>query len=66
MNFDLLKTLRTEDTILINLKFRDLMSIKNVSNFIFLSNNFAPVKIESGDRRFAVFRVSANHAKDKI
>lgn len=60
VNFDLLKTLITEDSIDINLKHQDPIHVENVSNFIFLSNHFAPVKIEVGDRRFVVIRVSSN------
>ena len=64
-NHDLLKALITENTLQINFKYQDRMTVENVSNFIFLSNNFAPVKIEQGDRRFVVIRASSEHVVDK-
>lgn len=54
-----MKTLITEDNIDINLKFRDTIHQENVANFIFISNNFAPIKIEEGDRRYVVIEVSS-------
>ena len=58
LNYDLLKTLITENTMDINLKHKDEIHVENICNFIFLSNHFAPIKIEKGDRRFVVIRVS--------
>lgn len=65
LNNDLLKSYITENTLQINFKYQDQMTVENVSNFIFLSNNFAPVKIEQGDRRFVVIRASSEHALDE-
>ena len=58
-NADKLKTLITESTIDINKKFMSVSHQQNVCNFIILSNNFAPIKIEEGDRRYLVSEVSA-------
>lgn len=55
---DIIKSLITEDTVDITKKFRDTYHVESIVNFIFLSNNFAPVKIEEGDRRFFVSEVS--------
>ena len=57
---DIIKSLITEDTVDITKKFRDAYHVENIVNFIFLSNNFAPVKIEEGDRRFFVSEVSGD------
>jgi hypothetical protein len=34
------------------------MTIEKVSNFIFESNNYLPIKIENGDRRNVIFKTS--------
>jgi hypothetical protein len=39
-------------------KFVNARAIENVSNFIFVSNNYLPVKIENGDPRHAIFKTS--------
>jgi hypothetical protein len=33
-------------------------SIENVSNFIFVSNNYLPLKIANGDRQYVIFKTS--------
>lgn len=53
-----LKTLITEDSIDVNPKFRNVIHQENISNFIILSNNFAPLKLDKDDRRFLVCDVS--------
>lgn len=55
---DTLKTLITEETIDLHQKYVDVKHTENVSDFIFLSNNPAPIKIEQNDRRFVVFETS--------
>jgi hypothetical protein len=34
--------------------------IENVSNFIVISNNYLPIKIEKGDRRYVIFKTWKN------
>lgn len=65
-NFDsgILKQLITEDTIDIHQKFHDVVHMENVSNFIFLSNEFAPVKIDEDDGRYFVIEVSGEKKGD--
>ena len=55
---DALKTLITEKTLDVHKKFIDVQHLENVTDFIFLSNNYAPVKIEENDRRFVVIETS--------
>lgn len=62
---DRMKTLITENTIDINLKFHDSLHQENIANFILISNNFAPIKIEEGDRRYFVLEVSSEHLNDR-
>lgn len=56
---DPLKALITEGTVDIQSKGKNVIHQENVANFIFLSNNFAPVKISEGDRRYFVLEVSS-------
>ena len=56
--FDRLKAMITEPTIDIEVKGIDVRTVQNVSNYIFLSNNFNPIKITSGDRRYHVITPS--------
>ena len=60
-----LKRLITEDSFDIVQKYKDTMMQQNVANFIFLSNNFAPLMIEEDDRRFLVIEVSAERRGDE-
>lgn len=62
---DTLKTLITEESIDIHKKYQDVFTQQNVANFIFLSNNFAPIKIAEDDRRYIVMEVSAEKRGDK-
>ena len=62
---DRMKTLITENTIDINMKFHDSLHQENIANFILISNNFAPIKIEEGDRRYFVLEVSSEHIHDQ-
>lgn len=56
--FDRLKAMITEPTIDIEVKGIDVRNAQNVSNYIFLSNNFNPIKITSGDRRYFIITPS--------
>nr|WP_285816903.1 DUF5906 domain-containing protein [Lactobacillus taiwanensis] len=55
---DKMKTLITEKNIDINRKGKEAVRQENVANFIFVSNNFAPIKISEFDRRYLVIEVS--------
>lgn len=61
---DILKTLITESTFDVRKKFHDVKHMENVANFIFLSNNFAPVKIDEDDGRYCVIEVSNDKRGD--
>jgi hypothetical protein len=39
-------------------KFVKAGDIENIANFIFVSNNNLPIKIENGDRRYVIFKTS--------
>jgi putative DNA primase/helicase len=51
-----LKNLVTEDRVHINPKFVDSRYEANHVNLVFLSNEFQPLKISPGDRRYMVIR----------
>ena len=54
----------TEDSINIHKKIHDVFTQQNVVNFILLSNNFAPLKIEEDDIRFLVMETSSEKRGD--
>lgn len=56
--WDRLKALITENYVDIEVKGIDVRKCENVANFVFLSNNFNPVKITEGDRRYCVLTPS--------
>ena len=64
LNFNALKSIITDDTIRINEKNQPRRTAENVANFIFVTNNSFPVKIETGDRRYIVMYVNAIHKGD--
>jgi hypothetical protein len=39
-------------------KYLNIGTRDNISNFIFVSNNYLPIKIENNDRRYSVFKYS--------
>jgi hypothetical protein len=53
-----LKSLITDNICTIVSKFVNEGSLENVSNFIFVSNNYLPIKIENGDRRYVIHKTS--------
>lgn len=63
-NFNALKSIITDDIIRINEKNQPRRDAENVANFIFVSNNAFPVKIESGDRRYLVLSCNGKHKGD--
>jgi hypothetical protein len=56
--FDKLKNLITEDTQQIERKGIDPITIDDYCNYIMLSNNYYPVKVEGMDRRYCIFECS--------
>jgi hypothetical protein len=58
LNTDCLKSLITDNICTIESKFVNSRTIDNVSNFIFVSNNYLSIKIENGDRRYVIFKTS--------
>jgi putative DNA primase/helicase len=65
LNTDCLKSLITDNTCTIESKFVNSRTIDNVSNFIFVSNNYLPLKIENGDRRYVIVKTS-NECKNNF
>ena len=53
---DKLKNYVTDEYISINRKFKDTTYQKNYSQWIFVTNNKVPIKIDKGDRRYTVFK----------
>lgn len=60
-NFNSLKSIITDDTIRINEKNQPRRTAENVANFIFVTNNPYPVKIEVGDRRYVVLQCNGKY-----
>jgi hypothetical protein len=56
--FDILKNLITETKRQIEKKYLEPITINDYCNYIMLSNNYYPVKIEGRDRRYAIFECS--------
>ena len=63
-NGDKLKTLITEDEIEIERKGIDAEKRRIFANFIFVSNNEMPIRVDDKDRRYMILRPSAVHGKD--
>lgn len=62
---DMLKKMITEDSIDMHKKFHDVFTQQKVANFIFLSNNFAPLKIEEEYRKFIIMETSSEKRGDQ-
>lgn len=63
-NFNALKSIITDNTIRINEKNQPRRTSENISNFIFVTNNSFPIKIEEGDRRYVVLACNGVHKND--
>lgn len=59
-----MKSMITDEKITINVKHKEPYKIKNVSNFIIVSNSDNPIIIEEKDRRYVVFEVSGKYIKN--
>ena len=64
LNSDALKSVITDKKININQKNEPERLTDNVANFIMVSNNSNPIKIENGDRRYVVTKTSNKHKDD--
>jgi len=53
---DKLKNFVTDEYLSIKQRFKDTYYIQNYSQWIFVSNNQVPLKIEAGDRRYTIFK----------
>lgn len=63
-NFDTLKSVLSDDSIVINAKGLDHRDADNVANIIMCTNNDYPVKVELTDRRYCILRVNGDHVGD--
>jgi hypothetical protein len=63
--FDILKNLITEDKRIIEKKGIDPISVDDYCNYIMFSNNYFPVRIEGGDRRYCVLECGDKYIKNK-
>ena len=64
LNSDALKSLITDKTVNINQMNEPVRLCEKVANFMFVSNNEIPLKIEGNDRRYCVMKTSDEHVKD--
>ena len=64
LNSDALKSVITDKKTNINQKNEPERLCENVCNFIMVSNNNVPIKIESTDRRYVVTKTSDKHRGD--
>jgi hypothetical protein len=63
--FDILKNIITEDIRIIEKKGFEPKKIHDFCNYIMLSNNFYPVKVEGMDRRYAIFECNNMYVNNK-
>ncbi|KAH0803548.1 Poxvirus D5 protein [Histomonas meleagridis] len=63
-NFNSLKSIITDKLIRINEKNQSRRTSENVANFVFVTNNSFPVKIEAGDRRYVVLMCNGKYKND--
>ena len=64
IDFDTLKSVITEKTIIISEKYQPSRPAENVVNLIFLSNHDCPVRLYQGDRRYVVSETSSARKDD--
>lgn len=63
-NFERLKEIITDENTNIEPKGLKTIKVKNLTNYIFMSNHKDSMIIESSDRRYVCFEVSDKHAQD--
>ena len=64
LNSDAMKTVISDNQIDINQKNQPIRTVQNVVNLILISNNFAPVNVEEGDRRYMMTECSDKYKGD--
>ena len=64
IDFDTLKSIITEKSIIISEKYQPSRPAENVVNLIFLSNHDCPIQILKGDRRYVVSETSDARIND--
>lgn len=62
---DKLKSIITQNMQLIERKGVDIQKISDYNNYIFLTNNDWPIKIENGDRRYLALELDNKYANNK-
>jgi hypothetical protein len=63
-NFEALKTYITDKTIPITIKGKDTFNCTNATNWTLISNHWDCFIIETGDRRYVVYKYSDKHANN--
>lgn len=61
-----MKTVVSDDYIDINQKNQPVRTVQNVVNLILISNNFVPVNVEEGDRRYVITECSDKYKGDFV
>ena len=64
-NADIMKSLITEDSIVINEKNEPKRTAENVASFILISNDSIPIKISRNDRRYCICECSSKYANNQ-
>ena len=63
---DKFKAYITQTTTMVEVKGIQPVKVNNFARFLMATNNENPIKIEGGDRRFEVFKVSSEHFDDPV
>ena len=61
-----IKSMVTSNTILVEKKFMNQVTMRSCERYVFLSNESWPMRVESTDRRIACFEVSTARTNDKV
>ena len=64
-NADIMKSIITEDSIVINEKNEPKRTAENVANFILISNDSVPIRISRNDRRYCICECSSKYANNQ-
>jgi hypothetical protein len=62
---DKLKSLITNESIIIERKGFDSQTVEDFNNYVFLTNNDWPVKVETSDRRYVIIEASSARIGDR-
>jgi len=61
---DKLKSIITQTELAVEKKGHDIYTVSDYNNYIFLTNNDWPIKVEASDRRFLLLGLDNGHAND--